>query len=299
MSGAVSTSTGRPYGVARVAREWGVARSPVYDRRRQVAVTSPPAKRGPKTAYSDGELTAHIRSVIKAAPFTGEGHRKVWARLRWERDVRAGRPRVLRLMREHALLAPQRAGTAHGPHTHDGTIVTEAPDRMWATDATATWTPGEGTVTVFALIDHYTLECLGLHAAKPATRFEALEPIRQGVRAVYGGFQRGIATGLALRHDHGSQYVSDDFQAEIAFLGLGSSPSFVRAPQGNGIAEWFMGPLKEQLLWIHDCHDLDELNAALRRWRERYNEQWIVERHGYRSPAQARRDWYEPLPAAA
>ena len=82
-----STSNGRPYGVARVAREWGVARSTVYDRRRQAAVTAPPAKRGPKTAYSDAGLTAHIRSVIETAPFTGEGHRKVWARLRWERDV--------------------------------------------------------------------------------------------------------------------------------------------------------------------------------------------------------------------
>jgi hypothetical protein len=40
------------------------------------------------------------------APFTGEGHRKVWARLRCERDVRTSRPRVLRLMREHALMAP-------------------------------------------------------------------------------------------------------------------------------------------------------------------------------------------------
>ena len=33
------------------------------------------------------------------------------------------------------------------------------------------------------------------------------------------------------RHDHGSQYMSDDFQAEIAFLGMESSPSFVRQPE--------------------------------------------------------------------
>lgn len=297
MSRAVSTSTGRSYGVARVAREWGVARSTVYDRRRQ-AVASP-AKRGPKTAYSDAQLTGHIRHVITTAPFTGEGYRKVWARLRFEQGVRAGQPRVLRLMREHALLAPQRPGTAHGPHPHDGTIVADAPDMMWGTDATSTTTPADGTVTVFALIDHHTLECLGLHAAKPATRFEALEPIRQGVRTIFGGFAAGIAGGVQLRHDHGPQYISDDFQAEIAFLGLESSPSFVRAPQGNGIAEWFMRPLKEQLLWIHGCRDLDELNAALQKWRRRYNEHWRVERHGYRSPAQVRRDHNEPVAAAA
>lgn len=299
MSGAVSTSTGRRYGLARVAREWGVARSTVYHRRRQAASTALAAKRGPKPTYSDAALTRSIRKAIQDAPFTGEGHRKVWARLRWQHGVRVSRRRVLRLMRERSLLAPRRAGRAHGPRVHDGTIVTDAPDRMWATDATAAWTPAEGTVTVFALIDHHSLECLALHAAKPATRFEALEPIRQGVRAVYGDFQAGIAAGLSLRHDHGPQYVSDDFQHELAFLGIESSPSFVRAPQGNGIAEWFMGPLKEQLLWIHDCHDLAQLNAALRHWRERYNEQWLVERHGYRSPAQVRRDWYEPVALAA
>jgi hypothetical protein len=35
-------------------------------------------------------------------------------------------------------------------------------------------------------------------------RFEALEPLRQGVREQFGSFDRGIAAGLAIRHDHGS-----------------------------------------------------------------------------------------------
>jgi putative transposase len=41
-------------------------------------------------------------------------------------------------------------------------------------------------------------------AGRSATRFEALEPIRQGVRQRFGGFDRQIAAGLAVRHDHGS-----------------------------------------------------------------------------------------------
>ena len=60
--------------------------------------------------------------------------------------------------------------------------------------------------------------------------FEALEPIRQGVRHSFGAFARGIACGLAIRHDHGSQTMSDVFQKELAFLGMKSSPAFVRAP---------------------------------------------------------------------
>ena len=57
---------------------------------------------------------------------------------------RTSKERVRRLMREHDLQAPQRAGHAHGPKAHDGTITTEAPDVMWGTDMTATVTVAEG-----------------------------------------------------------------------------------------------------------------------------------------------------------
>jgi hypothetical protein len=101
-------------------------------------------------------------------------------------------------------------------------------------DHTATVTVEDGPVTVFVAVDHSTTECVGIHAAKRATRFEALEPIRQGVRDYCGGFRGTAAADIRLRHDHGSQYLSDDFQAEITFLGMESSPGFVRQPEENG-----------------------------------------------------------------
>jgi hypothetical protein len=115
------------------------------------------------------------------------------------------------------------------PHT--GTIITAQPNEVWASDHTMTATVEEGQVTVFVAVDHCTTECVGLHAAKKATRFEALEPLRQGVRDYCGGFRAGAAAGIRNRHDHGSQYMSNDYQAEIAFLGMESSPSFVRQPE--------------------------------------------------------------------
>ena len=42
--------------------------------------------------------------------------------------------RVLLLMCEHRLLAPTRAGRAHGPAAHDGRIVVDKPDTMWGID---------------------------------------------------------------------------------------------------------------------------------------------------------------------
>ena len=115
---------------------------------------------------------------------------------------------------------------------------------MWGADMTATVTVGEGAACVFVAVDHCTPECIGLHAAKRGNRFEALEPIRQGVRERCGGIGDGTARGLRLRHDHGSNDLADDFQQEIAFFGIESSPSFVRELEGNGVAERFIRPLE-------------------------------------------------------
>ena len=82
--------------------------------------------------------------------------------------------------------------------------------------------------------------------------------------------------------------LSDDFQAELALLGMTSSPSFVREPQGNGVAERFVSMLKENLLWIRSFATVSELVEALREFKRRYNEQWLIERHGFRTPSQVR-----------
>jgi hypothetical protein len=103
---------------------------------------------------------------------------------------------------------------------------------MWGTDLTSTLT-GEGQASIFLTVDHCSTECLGIHPARQATRFDALEPIRQAARSCFGAFAQGIASGLKVRHDHGSHFVADDFQAELAFLGIESSPAFVREPEAT------------------------------------------------------------------
>jgi putative transposase len=285
-----SASANRPFGVRRIMRLLHRSRSSVYwARSRRGVIAGPGHKRGPKTAYTDAELLERIRTVLGVTPFVGEGHRKVWARLR-SQGVRTSKQRTLRLMREAGLLAPGRAQRTLGPRVHDGTITPKMPNEMWGTDATAVWTEREGMVTVFAAIDHATAECIGIHAAQHGTRFEALEPIRQGVRRIFGSYGAGVASGLRLRHDHGSQFVSDHFQAEIAFLGVESSPAFVRAPEGNGCIERFFRTLKEQLLWIRSFVDAEDVRRALFEWIALYNEHWLIERHGHRPPAAVRRE---------
>ena len=286
----------------RVCRLFGMAHSTAYYLKAREAVPPEerptPKKRGPVGAATDEDLVGHIRRVLAESPFHGEGYRKVWARLRHQ-GIRTASERVRRLMREHHLQAPRRGGNPHGPKAHDGTITTEEPDTMWGTDMTTTVTTSEAVVHVFIAVDHCTCECVGLHVAKRGDRFEALEPLRQGVREHFGGFDRGIAQGLAIRHDHGSAYMSDDFQRELTFLGMESSPSFVREPEGNGCAERFIRTLKENLLWVRTFATVAELAEALREFKRTYNERWLIRRHGHRTPGQVRRDLLAGVPAAA
>ena len=296
MSLATSPSTHRTYGVLRVTQVWGASRATVY-RHRRCDEPCPRRRPGPVGPMSDAALVEAIRALLAASPFHGEGYRKIWARLRFA-GVRTSKRRVLRLTREHGLQAPGRVGRPHGPRGHDGTIRTERVDTMWGSDLTSTMT-GEGQASIFVTVDHCSTECVGIHAARRATRFEALEPLRQGVRACFGAFAEGIAGGLKLRHDHGSQFVADDYQDELDFLGIESSPAFVREPEGNGCVERFIRTLKENLLWVRRFATIDELRQALHAFKDTYNRTWIVERHGYQTPAAVRAAQLAPLPAAA
>jgi putative transposase len=296
MSRTASPSSGTRYGLTRVCRVWRSARATVY-RHRSSAPADLPARRGPVGPMPDAALVAAIRAVLSDSPFHGEGHRKVWARLRMA-GVRTSKRRVLRMMREHGLLAPARTGSPRGPRSHDGTIIPDRVDEMWGTDLTATWT-GQGPAAVFVAVDHRSAECVGIHAAVRATRFEALEPIRQGVRRHFGAFAKDVARGLSVRHDHGSQYMSDHFQKELAFLGRESSPAFVRAPGGNGCAERFIRTLKENLLWVRSFDTVEQLRHALIEFREVYNTTWLIERHGFRPPAAIRAEQLPPAAKAA
>ena len=162
MSAVISISTGKSYGVSRVCRVWGLSRASVY-RDLQPASPAPPVRRrpGPQGPMPDAELVEEIRQVITDSPCYGEGHRKLWARLRY-RGIRTSKARVLRLMRENGLCAKLCFGAAHGPRAHDGTIIPDSIDEMWGTDMTATLLSTGQQVAVFIAADHCSASCVAV-----------------------------------------------------------------------------------------------------------------------------------------
>jgi putative transposase len=292
MAATVSPATGRHYGVARVCQAWDVPRSSFYAAR-QAAAAGPaklPARRGPKPAVSDDALLAAIEDDLARSPWTGEGHRKVWARLRVIDGIRVSRKRVLRLMREHALLSPHRARQRRET-AHDRHIVTAAPNVMWAIDATQIATVQDGKIWLFGVAEHWNAELLGWHVAKSGNRFEATQALGMAVRQQFGHLSAGAARGVALRHDHGSAFMADHFRKQVRFWGISPSYAFVGEPETNGVIERLFRTLKEQVVHGRIFQTIDEVRDAVRAFTARYNAEWLIEKNGHRSPLDMRAAW--------
>ena len=288
MSQTTSVGTGKPYGLQRVCRVLDFARSTIYAQQAATKVVPlRPQRRGPKPKVADADLLTAIRADLAASPFTGEGHRKVWARLRIMRDLRVSRARVLRLMRENALLSPHRRPQGE-PVVHDGTIGTVRPNDMWGTDGIRIETVDEGWVWIFAAVDHCDAYCVGIHAVKIGNRFAALQPIAQGLQAEFGATGAEAGRGLTLRMDHGTQYTADDFLNQIKFWGIAPSFAFVAEPQTNGVAERFNRTLKEQVIHGRTFKNVEEVRAAVTAFKDLYNRHWRLEKLGFMSPLEAR-----------
>ena len=302
MSVSASPSTGKVYGVERVCSAWGVPRSSFYNQHNSKSQADeelpPKKKRGPKPKISDERLLELIRQDLEESPFTGEGHRKVWARLYYGKKIKVAKKRVLRIMRENNLLSPHRTPKAPA-REHDGRITTDEPNIMWGTDGAKVFTLEEGWGWIFINVEHWNAEVLGWHVCKIGNRFAALEPISQGVLKEFGSVEAGITRGLQLmlRMDSGPQYRSDDFLNQVKAWGIMPSFSFVWEPETNGVAERFIRTLKEQVIYGHTFRTIEEVRQAVARFIPLYNNEWRLEKNGYLSPIQMREAYYERMAA--
>ena len=291
MSATLSEATGRPYGIQRVCQAWERSRSALYARQtreQQRHKGAEPARRGPTPTVSDATLLEAIQADLDRSPFQGEGHRKVHARLRILDGIRVARTRVLRVMRAHKLLSPHRGrqGAAAGACRDDRHAGAERDvghrrraglhvGRRVGLDLHSGRALERG-VCGMARVQGWEPVC-GARADRPGAP-----------RRIYGALDADSARGLALRMDHGSQYLSDHFLNQIRYWGIRPSYGFVEEPETNGVAERWNRTLKEQAIHGRIFQNLKEVRAAVTAFVERYNTTWRLEKLGYHTPIEAR-----------
>ncbi len=108
------------------------------------------------------------------------------------------------------------------------------------------------------------------------------------MQQAFGVSAHDVARGLRLRCDRGPQYIAPAWIGEVTWLRITLSPSYVGEPHCNGVVERFIRTLKEQCLYLHRFRPLAEAREIVGAFIERYNQHWLIERLGYRTPAQAR-----------
>ena len=249
----------------------------------------PKQKPGPKPAISDEQVLELIKNEIEVSKFHGEGYIKIYRKLA-KKGYNIAKYRVNKIMRDNNLLSANRPVRGGRKNQHEGKIVTDAPNLMWATDGKKFFAGKDGWCWFFGVIEHFNDEILSWHTAKKGNRFAAMEPVRKAVKQQFGSIEKGVCSGmeLKLRSDHGTQYDSADFMNEMNFMGLGMSKAYVRSPECNGIIERFHRTLDEQVFSLNTFSSLEEANQAIKEFIEDYNHHWVLHRLQYLSPLQYR-----------
>lgn len=238
-------------------------------------------KRGPypKVAERNRRLVRLIRSVKADHPFWG--YRRVWAYLRFTRQLCVGRNRVHRLMAAHNLLVTAKTRLRAKRKALRPKPRPERVNQWWGIDMTKVRTGG-GWVYATVVLDWRTKKIVGHHAGQRSTSAHWLQALD---RAVNRQFPHGVrGSRLHLMSDNGCQPTSVRFMKSCRTMGISQAFTSYNNPKGNADTERFMRTLKEELAWINEWDTPQAFIAAFGEWIDEYNANYRHSALGYRTP---------------
>lgn len=258
----------------------GVSRSGFYAWRGRA-----PSRR----AVSDAAIVQTLRTAFALSDAT-YGVRRIWDDVR-DAGHACGRERVRRLMRSAALRArPRRRALPSdlgprplhqiAPHLLERDFTATAPDQKWVADFTYIWTR-EGWLYFAAVLDLYSRRIVGWSMQSTMTAQLVTDAL---ITAVW---RRGGVPAESLLHhsDQGSQYASEDFQRQLAGLGITCSMSRSGNVWDNAVMESFFSTLKTERCHRRRYASRDDARADIFDYVERFYNP--IRRHstlGNRSP---------------
>jgi putative transposase len=264
---------GRPAAV--VARVAGISRQAIYRRPRR----PPRGHRRPPD-----ELDRVVLAVAREDEHATDGTRMIAAIA----SRRAGRPvnrkRCQRLMREHALLQPQRS---EGRRRRPGHFQVTRPDELWHLDMTSVWVAEHGWCYLNAAIDCCTREITGWALDVRCRAPEAIAVIDAAA------VERGISPGrLTLGTDNGSAYTSRRFRARLGEHGITHRRGGYRDPESQAFIESWFSKLKLRCIWREEFETLQQARAAIGAYIDSYHHR-PHSRLAYRTPHEVAQTWQD------
>ena len=279
-----------------MASRLGVSTSGFYEwRHRQVN----PCRRW----IADRDLTETINEVWRQSRGT-YGSPRVWAELRLGQDIRVGRKRVERLMRQAGIEGVYRRRwggcTRRDPHAipSDDLVnrrfTVSEPDRLWVADITEHPTR-EGKVYLAAVVDAWSRRVVGWSIADHLRTELVVDALEMAI------WRRRPEPDSGLIHhaDHGTQYTSWAFGQRLRSAGLLGSMGTVGDALDNALAESFFGTLQLELLDRRNWATRRQLAQAIFEYIEAfYNPERRHSSIDYHSPIEYERR-HTPIEAVA
>lgn len=174
-----------------------------------------------------------------------------------------------RLMRENGLKARQKrrfkrtTDSEHAfpvaPNLIDQDFTATGPNQKWGVDTSYVWTR-EGWLYLAVVIDLFSRRVIGWSVSDRLHRSLALAALRRALAI------RRPLPGLAHHSDRGSQYCSNDYQAELRRHGVRISMSEKGNCYDNAMVEIFFKTLKAELVWRTVFVTRAEAEAAIGRY---------------------------------
>jgi putative transposase len=228
--------------IAQMCRLLGVSRSGYH-----AWATRPPSVR----AVCDAQIGEAIAAIWERSRRT-YGAPRVHIELRLDHDIRCGRKRVARLMRQAGLEGAHRRRRRRGLTRRNLAALPSAdlvkrefrpdgPDRLWVADITQQWTD-EGWLYLATVIDAFSRRVVGWSMASHLRTELVLDAFNMGV------WNRRPDEGLVHHSDHGCQYTSLAFGRRLRECGIVGSMGTIGDCFDNAAAESFFATLKTELL---------------------------------------------------
>jgi transposase InsO family protein len=237
-------------------------------------------KRNAKKVAEDEELANRICKIKEEHPFWG--YRRIWAWLRRKDGLEINDKKVYRIMKEKSLLCPRKGLRKVAAREIRAKPRASRSNEFWGTDMTKIYVEKQGWAYLVVVLDWFSKKIVGVDVAPRSRSKEWLEALN---RAVNERFPFGVkGMGLHLVTDNGCQPTSIAYQDYCGQTGIEQIYTSYNNPRGNAETERVIRTMKEELLWLREWNDLEELKKAVESWVKDYNANYLHSALGYRSP---------------
>lgn len=197
--------------------------------------------------------------------------------------------RVYRLWRVAGLVLPRRRPSKRIRTGRHRSPVATSPNVTWAYDFVHDVCANGDKLKCLVVVDECTRKCLAILVAR---RIHAGDVVRLLARLV-----RVHGAPQFLRSDNGPEFIAEVVQEWLRGTGIETAYIEPGKPWQNGVAESFIGRLRDECLNAEWFANRREAAVVIERWRRHYNESRPHSSLGYRTPAEA--GAHRALPSAA